>query len=172
MDSLIIFGAKYLFIAVVLLWILAWLQAGRAHKKQIAAATAIAVIVAAILDKIGSKLYYDPRPFVSQHLHPLINHAADNGFPSEHTLFSMTLAAAIFFFRPKVGLAAAAVALVVGVCRVAAHVHSPIDIAGGVLIGLIAGYLGYLLAVKFLPLKAGRRAKPGDGRPADPKEPR
>lgn len=146
MDSLIIFGASYLFVAVVLLWVVAWLQAGRAHKKQMVIATAAAVVLAAILDKIGSKLYYDPRPFVSQHLHPLVSHAADNGFPSEHTLFSMVLAATLVFFRPKVGWTAVAIALLVGVARVAAHVHSPIDIIGGALMGAAAGYTGYTIA--------------------------
>lgn len=170
MDPLIIFGAKYLFVAVVLLWVMAWLQAGRGHKKQITAATVIAVIVAGILDKITSRLYYDPRPFVSRHLHPLIAHAADNGFPSEHTLFSMALAASLIFFRPKLGLAVVIIALLVGVARVAAHVHSPIDIAGGAVMGFIAGYIGYLLAVKLLPLKTGRHVRRGAGRPASPTE--
>jgi undecaprenyl-diphosphatase len=170
MDSLIIFAAKYLFLAVVLLWITAWLQASRGHKKQITAATAVAVVLAAIFDKISSKLYYDPRPFVTHHLHPLVAHAADNGFPSEHTLFSMTLAITLLFFRPKVGGAAVIIAVIVGIARVAAHVHSPIDIAAGALMGIIAGYIGYWCAMKYFPLKKEGPAKPGAGRPADPTE--
>lgn len=168
MDSLIIFGAKYLFIAVVLLWITAWLQASRGHKKQITIATAIAVVLAAIFDKISSKLYYDPRPFVTHHLHPLVAHAADNGFPSEHTLFSMTLAITLLFFRPKVGWTAAVIAILVGIARVAAHVHSPIDIAASALLGVIAGYIGYWYVMKYFPLKKENRTKPGADRPADP----
>jgi undecaprenyl-diphosphatase len=148
MDSLIIFGAKYLFIAVVLLWILSWQQANQKSKKQIIVATVAAIVIAVIFDKIASKLYYDPRPFVTNHIKPLVAHAADNGFPSEHTLFSMTLAVTILCFRPKLGWAAVVIALIVGIARVAAHVHTPIDIAGGSLIGLIAGYLGYLLSMR------------------------
>jgi undecaprenyl-diphosphatase len=169
MDSLITFGAKYLFIAVVLIWIVAWWQAAHGHKRQLAWATVIAVVVAGVLDKVTSKLYYDPRPFVSRHLHPLIAHAADNGFPSEHTLFSATLAAALLFFRPKLGVAAFIIALVVGAARVAAHVHSPIDIAGGAIIGLIAGYAGYLVSVKLSPTRPSHLARHAAGRPADPK---
>jgi undecaprenyl-diphosphatase len=149
MDSIITFGAKYLFIGIVLLWIGAWLQAGRRPKAQIALASAIAVITAAILDKISSKLYYDPRPFVSHHVQPLVSHAADNGFPSEHTLFSITLAAVLLMYRPKVGILALIIGLLVGIARVAAHVHSPIDIAGGVVLGAAAGYSGYWIAAKF-----------------------
>lgn len=168
MHSLIIFGAKYLFIAVVLLWIAAWLQASRHHKKQITIATIVAVVLAAIFDKISARLYYDPRPFVTHHLHPLVAHVADNGFPSEHTLFSMTLAISLLFFRPKVGGAAVVIAIIVGIARVAAHVHSPIDIIGGALMGVVAGYVGYWVTMKYFPSERGRPAKPGADRPADP----
>lgn len=150
MDSIIIFGAKYLFILVVLLLIITWLQANKKLKKEILTAAVMAGIIAVILDKICSKIYYDPRPFVSHNLHPLVAHAADNGFPSEHTLFSITLATIVFFYRPKLGVLAFAVALAVGISRVAAHVHSPVDIAGGVLIGVIAGWAGHFIAIKVL----------------------
>ena len=172
MDSLIIFGAKYLFIAVVLLWILSWLQANRRSRKQIFLATTVTIVVAGILDKLGSILYYDPRPFVTHHIQPLVTHAAENGFPSEHTLFSMALAATILCFRPKLGWVAMVIALIVGIARVAADVHSPIDIVGGALIGLIAGYIGYRLTVKLLPFKAKPKAKRVDGRPANPTQTR
>jgi undecaprenyl-diphosphatase len=150
MDSLIIFGAKYLFIFVVVLALAAWLQANWKIKKQMLLAGVLAGLMAAIFDKIFSHLYYDPRPFVTHQLQPLVAHAADNGFPSEHTLFSIALATVIFFYRPRIGIAAGVIALIVGVSRVAAHVHSPIDILAGVILGIASGYLGYYLARKIL----------------------
>ena len=153
MDSLIIFGAKYLFALIPLLALVAWLQAGSKPKKQMLAAAASAVILAVILDKIAGKLYYDPRPFVTHNLKPLVAHAADNGFPSEHTLFSTTLAVLLYIYRPKLGLAALATALVVGIARVAAHVHSPIDIVGGAAIGIAAGLAGYAIAKRLFSSK-------------------
>ena len=154
MDSLIIFCAKYLFLLIPLLALGAWLQASKKAKKQMLLAAFIAVIAAVILDKIAGKLYYDPRPFVSHHLKPLVAHAADNGFPSEHTLFSATLAVLLYIYRPRLGIAALAIALAVGVARVAAHVHSPIDIIGGAVIGIAAGLGGYAVAKRFLLTKA------------------
>lgn len=168
MDSVIIFGAKYLFVAVVLLWIAAWLQAARHHKTEVAWATIVAGILAGVLDKLGSKMYYDPRPFVTHHIQPLVAHAADNGFPSEHTLLSMTLATILFLYRPKIGILAYVIALLVGISRVAAHVHSPIDIAGATLFGVISGYLGYLTASKLLGSKKVRPVRRDDDRPAGP----
>jgi undecaprenyl-diphosphatase len=146
MDSLIAFGAKYLFVLVVLIAFAAWLQAGRRLKKEMILAGLLAGAVAAVLDKLSGALYYDPRPFVTHHVTPLVAHAADNGFPSEHTLFSAALAATLFFYRPRLGIAAMVVALLVGISRIAAHVHSPIDIAGGLVLGALAGYMGYWLA--------------------------
>jgi undecaprenyl-diphosphatase len=153
MDTLITFAAKYLFLLVALLWAAAWLQASRRHRPEIAWATFIAVVAAAVLDKIAGKLYYDPRPFVSHHIHPLVAHAADNGFPSEHTLFSIALGTVLFLYRPKLGMLALAIALIVGIARVAAYVHSPIDIAGAIAIGAISGYAGYSAASRWITAK-------------------
>jgi undecaprenyl-diphosphatase len=154
MDSIIIFCAKYLFVAVPLLVILAWWQAGKPHKKQLIWAAVLAVVIAVVLDKVSGKLYYDPRPF-THGIKPLITHSADNGFPSEHTLFSVTLASVVFLFRRRLGLLVLAIALVVGIARAAAHVHAPIDIIGGAVLGAIAGAGGYYLAATFLDKKSG-----------------
>lgn len=143
MDSLIIFGAKYLFIVVALIYVLAWAQANRKYKIRMAAAIILAGIIAVILDKIAGRLYYDPRPFVTHHLKPLVAHSADNGFPSEHTVFTMAVSAVLVFFRPKLGALAFILSVLVGISRVAAHIHSPIDIVGGALMGIAAGCAGY-----------------------------
>src|SRR5665213_755695 len=156
MNSIIIFCAKYLFVFVVLIFCWAWLKAPRKYKIHMAAAIVLAGVIAAILDKLAGKLYYDPRPFVTHHVTPLISHAADNGFPSEHALFTFTIATVLYFYRPKLSYLAFGLALVVGIGRVAAHVHSPIDIIGGIIIGMLSGWAGYQLA-KVLAKKYGKR---------------
>lgn len=149
MDSIIIFCAKYLFIFVVLLVGLLWLKLNKKNKIELAAAVIIAGVIAVVMDKIAGKLYFDPRPFVTHNIKPLVAHAADNGFPSEHTLFTFTLSMAAYFYSKKIGLAAFILSLAVGVARVAAHIHSPIDIIGGILMGLAAGAGGYYLTRRF-----------------------
>jgi undecaprenyl-diphosphatase len=149
MDSIIIFGAKDLFVLVVLIWLVVWWQSSRKNRTELAIATIAAGIIAGILDKIAGKIFYDPRPFVTHHLTPLVTHAADNGFPSEHTILTATLAGVLFFYRPKLAGLAFLIAILVGSARVAAHVHSPIDIIGGLVIGLVSGYGGYYLTRNF-----------------------
>lgn len=150
MDQAIIFGGKYLFLTVPIIFIVAWIQSGKKQKKQLTLALVLAILLAGILDKIAGKLFYDTRPFVTQGIKPLIQHSADNGFPSEHTLFCFTIATIIFFYRRNLGIVALIISTVVGISRAAAHVHSPIDIIGGMFIGAVAGSCGYLAAKKFL----------------------
>lgn len=164
MDSVIIFCAKYLFAAVILLYVLAVYQASKRDRKALVIAVVIAGITAVILDKLSGKLYYDPRPFVTHNVTPLIKHAADNGFPSEHTILSMTIAILLFYYRRRLGALAIVIAYIVGVARIAAHVHSPIDIIGGIVIGIIAAAAGYFAAKKLLDEPKRRADRQPDSR--------
>jgi len=146
MDSLIIFCAKYLLVFVVLGLVVAWLRVGRSYKLQFIAAVIVAGIAALVLSRIAGKLYYDPRPFVSHHTKPLIAHAADNGFPSDHALLTMTLTAVTYFYSKKVAAGMLVLTTIVGAARVLADVHSPIDIGGAWLIGIIGAVAGYYVS--------------------------
>jgi membrane-associated phospholipid phosphatase len=66
-------------------------------------------------------------------------------FPSDHTLFATTLAAAVWFETKQKALTwiIAGLIIVVAVGRVLALVHTPADVIGGVVIALI-GSIWYL----------------------------
>lgn len=145
MNTAIIFCAEYLLYFVVLGLIAAWVMIGREDKKRFIVSTLIACIVAYVIAKIASHLYFDPRPFVTEHIKPLIPHAADNGFPSDHALFTMTLTAATFFFSRKLASVMFVMTVLVGVARILAHVHSPLQIAAGWIFGIIGAVVGYYL---------------------------
>ena len=118
---------------------------------QFAATVVLAGIVALILSKVAGRLYFHHRPFVIQNIKPLITHGDDNGFPSDHTLLATTLATAVYFYHRRVGVALFGLAVIVGISRILAHVHWTIDIIGGLILGTLAGSLGYTLAKKLLP---------------------
>lgn len=141
MDGLIIFCAKHLFLITGLLVLLVLIKQTRKQRLQFLLTIIIAGVIAYILSKILSSLYYDPRPFVSQNITPLIPHAPDNGFPSDHAWFTSVIAACIYMFNQTYGKLAFAIVIIVGIARVMAHVHSPIDIIGGIAIGVVAAYL-------------------------------
>ncbi len=150
MDSLIIFAAKYLIGAIVLVLAYVWLRANKQTKLQMMVVVVLAGVLALILSRIAGKLYFDPRPFVRSGVKPLIPHMADNGFPSDHALLSMTLTAALYFYSKKGALFASVITLGVSTARVLAHIHSPIDIAGAWVIGIVTATVVYY-GVRALP---------------------
>jgi undecaprenyl-diphosphatase len=56
-------------------------------------------------------------------------------FPSGHATFFMALAFALFFNHKKVGYIFIVFAFLIGICRIIAGVHFPIDILGGFILG-------------------------------------
>ncbi len=124
---------------------IAWLRTARQTKLRFAVAAIAAGLLALAMSRVAAKLYFDPRPFVTEHVKPLIAHAADNGFPSDHALLTMTLTAITYFFSRKTAAVLLLFTVFVGLARIAAKIHSPLDIAAGWLIGVIGAVVGYYL---------------------------
>jgi undecaprenyl-diphosphatase len=150
-DNLIIFCAKYLIFILILAVFVIWLRLTPKLRWQFAAAVVLAGMAALIFSKIAGALYYHPRPFVVQNIKPLIAHGNDNGFPSEHALLAMTLSAVVYYYRRRLADWLFGLTFLIGLGRVFAHVHSPIDILGGLVLGILAGFVGFELAKRLLP---------------------
>lgn len=142
-------GAKYLIFLIVVLAGVSWLKLPRDKKWEMAKAAMIAFPLAFVLARIASLLYYDPRPFVHFQFVPLIPHAADNGFPSDHALLSSALAAWVYLFNRKHSYVLWVLAILVGIARVVAGVHSPIDILGSALIAIGATWVASVALRRF-----------------------
>jgi undecaprenyl-diphosphatase len=87
---------------------------------------------------LAGHLHYDTRPFVTQHLVPLIPHAADNGFPSDHALFTAFLGFTMLLYSRALGAVLLLIAVLVGAARVAAHIHNPQDIVASFVIAALS----------------------------------
>lgn len=148
-NMLIIFGAKYLVYTIAAIAAVAFLMMPNDKKKKATIFAAFVLPLSFILAKVLSFFFYNPRPFVSEKITPLILHAADNGFPSDHTLLSSALAAIVFSFNQKVGSLLWILSLLVGFSRVLAGVHHALDIAGSVMVVLLISFLTkkYLLLI-------------------------
>jgi undecaprenyl-diphosphatase len=94
----------------------------------------LSAAISYLLAKLGSALFYNPRPFVVDHMAPLIAHGNDNGFPSDHTLLASVLGFVALAFSRKLGIGLLLVATLIGTARVLAHVHHSIDVVGGFVI--------------------------------------
>lgn len=153
MQHLYIFAAQYLIVFSPLVALITWFFSAKPIKKKIVWLSVVALPLAYITAKLSGKIIYDPRPFVVDHIAPLIPHAPDNGFPSDHMLLTMTVASIIFVYNKKMGIVLGLIALAVGTGRVLVHVHHIEDIAGSAVIAIGITYLSWfilsLLSKKF-----------------------
>lgn len=103
------------------------------------------------------------RPYdVNTGIQLLVAKLRDYSFPSGHTAASFASAAALYFVgEKKLWKPALMLACLIAVSRLYLYVHYPTDVLGGVVIGIIAGYLGYRL-VKVLEDKFSRMKNGGE----------
>lgn len=135
-EQIIIFAASKLHIILAVIGVVYFLFANVRQKVTLVVLGATALPLAYLLGKIAGMLWVTQRPFVILGVQPLVEHAADNGFPSEHTLYALVIAVVIWSVHKKLGTLLLVLALAVGIGRVFAYVHNPIDILGSALVTL------------------------------------
>ncbi len=146
-TSIIIFCAKYLYVAVLAIAFLFFLKQPKEIKKKILVFGAVVLPMSYFLAKLSSLFFYDPRPFVQGNFTPLIPHAADNGFPSDHTLLSAALSAVIFPFGKKTSFVLWFLTVLVGLSRVFSGIHHFVDILGSIAVSAVVGYMVYFVSM-------------------------
>jgi undecaprenyl-diphosphatase len=150
------------FFATFLIWILyvglivLWFIDGRIRKEQVIhaiTASLIAWVVALIIKNIFPTL----RPFMQNGGDTNVLFVPiDSAFPSAHTAMAYGLAVTIFMHDKKVGWLYLSGAALIGITRVLANVHYPLDIVGGALIGtLVAVIVEKTHMFQFLHRKRG-----------------
>lgn len=155
-DHLMVFCAVYLIFIVfaVAAGCLGYLLAKRDWLPVVYVVAAL--MVSFILLQIAAHIYVDHRPFVDYHLHQLVAHAAGKSFPSDHTTAATAVAIAMLMFTrfKKIAIGLLVAAVLIGFARIFVGVHYPIDIAGG----LLAGLLGSLIVFSVSKLIHKKRA--------------
>ena len=149
-DLLAIFCAKYLIAFSLILAAIAFLRLARDKQRSMIIFAAIALPIIYLTAVIAGHFYNNPRPFVVLNFVPLIPHGIDNGFPSDHALLASAVASIWTIYNRRIGLVLWGIALIVGIARVYAGVHHPIDIIGSV---IIAGAVTYALHTGMNKLK-------------------
>ncbi len=151
-DQLIVFFAVYFpFVVVILagLFILFHhevLQAENPYrvfmeKKREILLVFFSGFLAYFLSFLFKILFHTPRPFLALPNVQALFAESSFAFPSGHATFFMALAFSIFFLHKKAGYIFMFFALLVGLARIVAGVHFPIDILGGFVLGGIVSYL-------------------------------
>ena len=149
MNTIIIFLASYLYLFVVAIGILVFIKETLAKHFSFLITAFIALPLSYVLAKLLSLIILSPRPFFTDHVQPLIPVATDNGFPSDHTLLAVTVALLVLTVNKKWGVFLLILAGGVGVGRLLAHAHHPIDILGSFAIATIATITGVIVSRRF-----------------------
>ncbi len=152
-DSLMIFGARFvIYLTFLLIFALAIKGGVKEKKALILAIMTIPIII--LLIKCIHIFYYETRPFVDNDILPLISYNTDASFPSRHTSIMSAITFSYLYFRSKWAFVFGFLMLWVGMARIFVGVHFPIDIIGGIIVGLISQISGVqiikLIKVRFL----------------------
>lgn len=150
MNTLTIFGAKYLYLVELAFFVIYFFRLPKEQKRTMFIFSLIDLPAVYITGLIARYFYNNPRPFVSEHITPLISHSADNGFPSDHTLLVTALASIIYCYNRTLGFVVFAIAILIGISRTLAGIHHWIDIAGSISIAMIVTTIVYQLSKKYL----------------------
>lgn len=146
MNALIIFSAQYLYLLVIAIAAVYFFTIPKDQKRNFGLLLIISLPCIYLASRVAAIFYFDPRPFVMGHFVPLIPHAPDNGFPSDHALLTSAVASVVFVYNKKVSAVLWALTIIVGTTRVLAGVHHIVDIAGAIIISiLVTDVIDYLL---------------------------
>jgi len=134
------------FLASFLIWLMfagllvLWFVDGKIKKEQVIHALA-ACFFAWLASVILKGVFQTTRPFLVDGVAALTLTIPQSGaFPSNHTAVAFALATTIWLHNRKVGWFYLISALVVGVARILANVHYPVDILGGAILGIFTSF--------------------------------
>lgn len=145
MHAVVTDVAQYLIFLIAVGAAVAWFTLSGRDRWKSAIQAVLAAVVTLVIVKLAAAAYYDPRPFVSGHVHPYFTHVADNGFPSDHTAVGSLAGYVLWPYRRRIAAVLWVAAALVGVARVVAHVHSPVDIIGALIISGVGSAIGLYL---------------------------
>lgn len=132
-------GAIWIVCAVVLLVI------PKTRKVGVILAVSLA-IEALCCNVILKPLVARIRPFdVNTAVQLLISPPTDFSFPSGHTGAAFAAASALFFSKNRLWIPSLVLAILIAFSRLYLYVHYPSDVLGGILLGILSGWLGYTL---------------------------
>jgi undecaprenyl-diphosphatase len=153
-DPLVAYAnaSELLFLAMlVLAFVVIAGRARRATRRAVVAAGLSAGLGLAVA-QVVSRLVDRPRPFVGHPhaVHLFAHHAADAGFPSDHTTAAFAIGIALVLRFRTWGTVVLVLAALLAFTRVAMGIHYPTDVLGGAAIGGLSALVLYVPAVRAL----------------------
>ncbi len=142
LDIIVVIFAEY-FPYIVILGIVVGVLAkkdSRARFHEIILIGLSAILARGILTTLIKFIVDRPRPYIALSFTPLIT-SPDSAFPSGHATFFFAVAMAVWYLNRRWGNWLFLSAILIGLARVVAGVHWPLDILAGALIGVISAII-------------------------------
>ncbi len=137
LDKLMVFGAEYLiYLSIILIFILS-IKGTVADKKAMLLAI-LAIPIAILLIKAIHIFIFEPRPYVTYDFSPLIDEKMDASFPSRHATIMAVMAFAYTYLKSRWAPLFLLFMLWVDIARIFVGVHYPLDIVGGLIVGIVS----------------------------------
>ena len=145
MDLLIKVMADGLVIPVLLLAAYAVLTLPNDKRWQAITRGVVVALTALLFAKFIAQFYQGIRPFETLGVAPRASFLPNPGFPSDHALLVTTATVVTWAAtrRKMLSLIVLVLSVLVGLGRVIALVHTPLDIIGGVVCVVLAGLVWY-----------------------------
>lgn len=147
LDAFLIFGADwliFLMVAALVGYVLvSWNTTHFEGRFENFVHVTVGVTIGFVVERVIGFIWFRERPFVAlDGVTKLIDmDPAMKSFPSSHSTFAFALAFGLLIHNRRWGWVFVLLASVVGLSRVAAGVHYPSDVIGGLFVGLVAAVL-------------------------------
>jgi len=90
------------------------------------------------------------RPFEIHQVTQILPYDVGQSFPSGHMAFFFAFSTAVYLYNKKVGIICYIVSFLMGIARIYTGVHYPLDILGGMILGVLVGLLCDKLLNRYL----------------------
>jgi len=108
-----------------------------------------AVVSRFIFGEIIKRVVARPRPFELHQVTQLIPEDLHMSFPSGHMSFFFAFSTAVYLYNKKAGIICYIVRVLMGLARIYTGVHYPLDILGGMVLGVLVGWGMWKAGKKF-----------------------
>jgi len=144
------------FLAEILPWLLVagliiyiFLAKDKRATGRLVAISLLSALIAWFLISLFKYNIHSPRPFETLNIKPVFLTEAGDSMPSGHATFLGALAIAIYCQKKRLGWLFILGALVVGLARIVAGIHWPLDVGVGFIVGFIISTSLYFLSKRF-----------------------
>ena len=123
----------------------------------------VALLLGLLIGNVGLKnIFARPRPYtVNPNIVPnmLVDTLSDFSFPSGHTRCCFESGMAMFLFDKRWGKVAFVLGGIIGFSRMYLYMHYPTDVIVGLLLGLLNGFVAFVIVDKIYKLIDSKKSK-------------